>query len=66
MITNIRLLQLRATGLACEKLVIHGSATHLETEYATLFQVINDLDFEATDCGVDEEGFEALLLLGNK
>ena len=40
--TNSRLLELRATGLACERSVIQGVATHLETEYADLYRLIQD------------------------
>ena len=40
MITNSRLLELRTTGLECQKRVDLGVATHLEKEYAELFQLI--------------------------
>ena len=42
MITNTRLLELRATALACQRMVDQGVATHLEKEYAALYQLLQD------------------------
>ena len=48
MLTNSRLLELRATGLACQKKVAHGGScnmggpTDIERDYADLFQLVLD------------------------
>jgi hypothetical protein len=42
MLTNSRLLELRATGLACQHRVASRTATLLEEDYADLFQLVLD------------------------
>jgi len=42
MITNSRLQELRATGIACQRRVDRNHANHLEKDYADLFQICLD------------------------
>ena len=41
-ITNIRLMELRTTGLQCQAQVASGSFTLLQEDYADLFQLVVD------------------------
>jgi len=54
MITNSSLLELRATGLSCQKSVLQGNDTFLEKQYATLFQLV--IDGLPMDSGERESG----------
>jgi len=42
MITNRRLLELRATGLLCQDRVASGDPTPLEQDFADLFELVVD------------------------
>jgi hypothetical protein len=42
MITNTRLQELRATGIACQIKTMRNGATHLEKEFADLYQICLD------------------------
>jgi len=42
MLTNSRLLELRATGLTCQTRAARGQATQLEQDFADLFQLVVD------------------------
>ena len=41
-ITNIRLMELRTTGLRCQEQVASGSFSLLEEDFADLFQLVVD------------------------
>ena len=51
MITNSRLLEIRATGISCQQRVDRGIASHLEKEFADLFQICTD---KLSEYGVPE------------